>query len=397
MKFEHLYWQHCETLIKKQQFRQLPQHQPTEVVANFSSNDYLGLSQHPALKTAATQAIEQWGTGSTGSRLLSGNLPIHEKLETTIAQAKGTEAALIFNSGYQANATVLAALTDKRVLKRPAIVLADRLNHASLHHACCYAKVEQVRFKHNDMSHLEQLLKHYAQKNFALFILAETVYGMDGDIAPIAQLQDLATQYNAFLYLDEAHATGILGPHGYGLSAVEKNSETTSKLNTIAMGTFSKAIGCSGAYIACSQAIKKFLINQCSGFIYSTALPPAVSASILTAFELLPTLKNQRKQILEMTSRLKQHCRDLGLHTTGEGTVIVTILLKHESIALDLKNALLANGLLTSAIRPPTVPPYTARVRIAICAHHTETQFQALLTGIKQWVEQKNMPLPPGN
>ncbi|MCE2680146.1 MAG: 8-amino-7-oxononanoate synthase [Burkholderiales bacterium] len=380
--FDKTYTDFCADLSTKHLFRQLPKYQPGGLTADFSSNDYLGLSKHRRLKHAASDALDQWGLGSTGSRLLSGNVPCHEALETLIAKAKGTQAALVFSSGYQANATVLGALLDKRTLKKEAVVFADRLNHSSLHHACRYAGVVQQRFDHNNMNHLESLLQTHAHEDKAMFIVAETVYGMDGDCADIDKLYELAHRFNAFLYLDEAHATGILGQDGYGLTAQRNNPPPM-----IAMGTFSKAIGCSGAYIACSEAVKNYLLNRCTGFVYSTAPPPAISAAVMTALKMLPTLGLERQKILNMAQSLRDHCAQLGLNTGQSTTHIVPIVVGDETSALQLKAFLLERGLLTSAVRPPTVPMGTARVRVALCSHHTTEQLNSLKASLAAWCE----------
>lgn len=384
--FDARYRAFCEDLSQQHLYRVLPEHRPTGVTLDFSSNDYLGLSRHPALVKAAHDALDQMGVGSTGSRLLSGNIPAHEALETQIARCKGTEAALLFCSGYQANATVLAALLDKRVTGRDAVVLSDRLIHASLHHACRYASVEHIRFRHNDLDHLESLLQEHAGSGKLVFIVGETVYGMDGDVAPLDALDALAVRYGAFLYLDEAHATGILGHQGYGLLAGRQHPP-----GFIAMGTFSKAIGCSGAYIACSQAVRNYLVNRCSGFVYSTAPPPAVTAAIATALALLPSLQAERDRVMEMANHLRLHLQGLGLDHGPSTTHIVPILVGESDAALGLKRYLLDQGILASAVRPPTVPRGTARVRIALCATHTWNDVQRLTQALSDWMSVRHV------
>jgi 8-amino-7-oxononanoate synthase len=381
--FDATYRGFCEGLAQQHLYRVLPQHRPEGVEIDFSSNDYLGLSRHPALLAAAHRALDEAGVGSTGSRLLSGNVPCHEALEQQIAHCKGTESALLFCSGYQANATVLAALLDKRVTGRDAVVLSDRLIHASLHHACRYAGVEHVRFRHNDMDHLETLLQEHGAAGKLVFIVGETVYGMDGDVAPLDTLDELAARYGAFLYLDEAHATGIMGRNGYGLLAGRQHPP-----GFIAMGTFSKAIGCSGAYIACSQAVRNYLVNRCSGFVYSTAPSPAMTAAISSALSLLPSLQGERDRVSQNAALLREHLRSLGLECGPSTTHIVPIIVREETRALALKAFLLTRGILASAVRPPTVPRGTARVRVALCATHTDNDLQALHSALSEWVRE---------
>ncbi len=380
--FNATYRAYCEGLAEQTLYRVLPEHRPAGVEIDFSSNDYLGLSRHPALIAAAHKALDDIGVGSTGSRLLSGNVPAHEALEAQIAQCKGTEAALLFCSGYQANATVLAALLDKRVTGRDAVVLSDRLIHASLHHACRYAGVEHIRFTHNDMAHLERLLQEHTAAGKLVFIVGETVYGMDGDVAPLDTLDELTQRYGAFLYLDEAHATGILGRDGYGLLAGRKHPP-----GFIAMGTFSKAVGCSGAYIACSQAIRNYLVNRCTGFVYSTAPSPAVTAAIGAALQLLPSLQSERDRVMQMAEHLRSHIRSLGLECGPSTTHIVPVIVGDAAKAMELKRHLLTRGILASAVRPPTVPRGTARVRVALCATHTWDDVNRLTRALSDWVE----------
>lgn len=379
--FDATYRTFCETMAEQHLYRVLPEHRPAGVEIDFSSNDYLGLSRHPAMIAAAHKALDDAGVGSTGSRLLSGNVPAHEALEAQIAQCKGTQAALLFCSGYQANATVLAALLDRRVTGRDAVVLSDRLIHASLHHACRYAGVEHHRFRHNDMTHLETLLREHTAAGKLVFVVGETVYGMDGDIAPLDTLDALSRQYGAFLYLDEAHATGILGHNGYGLLAGRQHPP-----GFIAMGTFSKAVGCSGAYIACSQAIRNYLVNRCSGFVYSTAPSPAITAAIGAALKLLPSLQAERDHVMQMASTLREHLRMLKLEYGDSSTHIVPIIVADSARALDLKKYLLTRGILASAVRPPTVPRDTARVRVALCATHTQADLKRLTDALGDWV-----------
>ena len=251
---------------------------------NFSSNDYLGLSRHPLLVERAQEWTQKYGAGCGASRLVTGNLEIFSTLEEKLAKFKGREAAIIMASGFQANASVLPALFDKKILGADPLVFADKLNHASMHLGCAAANVKQIRYRHNDMAHLEELLEHHAQDSRPKFILSESVFSMDGDTAPLDNIHTLAKKYNAFTIIDEAHSTGIMGDHGQGIAHQAD----------VVIGTFSKAFGAFGAYIACSQNIKDYLVNKCAGLIYATALPPQVLGAIDAALEVIPDMNEER-------------------------------------------------------------------------------------------------------
>lgn len=371
----HQYQRHCAALAAQGLQRHLPS--PSQHwLADFSSNDYLGLSRHPEVIAAAHRALDQYGTGATGSRLLSGNLDLYEAFEARIAADKHTESALIFGSGYQTNATVLAALINAKVLGAEPLVFCDRLNHASLHHAFKVADVKQIRFRHADLNHLRELLDKHAHSDQPKFIVAESVFGMDGDVIDVAALAALARERQAFVYLDEAHATGVMGANGYGLTA-----DLTQPIE-LAMGTFSKALGGSGAYIACSQAVKDYLITTCTGFIYSTALSPAVVAAMHKAWELLPTLQAERSRLLQTAADLRQRLQAQGLDTGNSSTHIVPVILGDEQRTLKARDLLQQRGINVSAVRPPTVPPNTARLRMALASHHTPEHIDALVQAL---------------
>ena len=359
----------CSHLREKYLYRTLPSlvHVPTPLplIADFSHNDYLGLSRHPLLIQRAQEYGELYGVGAKSSRILQRDQEIYLALEQKISRTKKTKCALIFNSGYQANATVLSSLLDKSVLRSEPLVFADRLNHASLHHGIRLAGVRQIRYRHLDMNHLETLLKtHHSQSN-PKYIVTESVFGMDGDVTDLAVLTQLASQYGAFLYVDDAHATGMLGEGGYGMT-----SAYVSGIH-LSMGTFSKAVGASGAYVACSEGIRNYLVNRCSGFIYSTAPSPMVIGAVDAAWDLLPTLDAQRESIMDHAEYVRRDLLTLGLETFGSTTHIVPILLKTSEACLVAQQKLREQGILVSAIRPPTVPAHTARLRLGIGIDHT--------------------------
>lgn len=330
---------------------------------DLSSNDYLGLARHPLLIERAKAWAALYGAGAGASRLVRGTFEAHAAVEAKLAALKSAEASLLFASGWQANAAVLPALFAAG--EGPALVFADRLVHASLHQGCQAAGVRQVRFRHNDLDHLEQLLAERADDPGRRFILTESVFSMDGDQADVGRLADIAERWDAFLYLDEAHATGVLGPKGMGLSGLAPGRVD------LAMGTFSKAMGSFGAYVAGSKALIDYLVNACSGFIYSTAPPPPVLGAIDAALDLVPTLEAERAHLQALGQRLRRGMADAGIDTLASTTQIVPAVVGAEAAALEAARRLEAEGVLAVAIRPPTVPKGSSRLRFALSAAHS--------------------------
>lgn len=343
------------------------------VYVNFAGNDYLGLSHHPALIAAAAQSAAAFGAGATASRLVCGNLPAYAQIEARLAAGKGQEAALVLSSGYQANLTALAALADKTVVKKPVSILADRLVHNSLLQGALLSGARLMRFRHNDLGHLEELLQRQQAAGEHLIVVSESVFGMDGDCADLAGLSRLAKTYQAMLYIDEAHATGVFGPNGFGLAA-----GCTSPVD-VAMGTFGKALGSFGAYIASSQTLKDFLIQRCGGLIYSTGLPPQILGPMRAALDLLPQLSQERAHVLGLAARLREGLRGQGWDCGASTTQIIPVIAGSEENALALSAALKAEGFMAPAIRPPTVPPGTARLRFSLSAAHKKEDIEHLL------------------
>jgi 8-amino-7-oxononanoate synthase len=341
-----------------------------KVLIDFSSNDYLGLSFRPELINKTCDSAAAHGTGAGASRLVAGNLAAYTQIENKLAAGKGSEAALVFVSGVQANLTLLPALLDAKVLGAEPLVYADRLNHASLIQGCIAAGVRQNRFRHNDLSHLEDLLKRDAALARPRFIITESVFSMDGDCADMARLSELAEKYGAFLYIDEAHATGVLGKNGFGLVHGEQNA--------LVMGTFSKGLGGFGAYAACSATLRDYLVNRCGGVIYATALPPAVLGAMEAALDLIPSLDAERAHVQALAADLRARLQAAGFDTGGSTTQIVPMILGDEAKALALAAALGAEGFLATAIRPPTVPAGTSRIRFTLSAAHTAQNVAAL-------------------
>ena len=340
-------------------------------LVNFSSNDYLGLSRHPQVIERAREWAARWGAGSGASRLVTGHLDALSAVEEKIAAAKGVEAALVLASGWQCNVSALAALLDRSLWGAEPLVFADRLNHASLHMGCAVAGAKQNRFRHNDLSHLKDLLMRTAREPGPRIIVTESVFSMDGDVPDVDQLVAIAEEWNALLYLDEAHATGVLGVNGFGLSVGAHVD--------VAMGTFSKAMGSFGAYVACSRAVKEWLINRASGFIYATALPPAVLGAMDASIDLVPTLGPARTRLQAMAEHVRNRFHEAGLDTGASSTQIVPVILGEEERTLRVAAWLEEEGLLGIAIRPPTVPNGTSRIRFALSAAHSDADIERLI------------------
>jgi len=337
---------------------------------NVSSNDYLGLSQHPLLKARAADWAERYGVGAGASRLVTGTLELHRGVEAKLAALKGTEAALLFASGWQANASVLCALLR---LERAPLVFFDALNHASLHHACHAAGAERIRFRHNDMDHLADVLAQHEGVGGRRFIITESVFSMDGDQADLPALRALADRYNAFLYLDEAHATGVLGQRGMGLS-----SSVAGGVD-LAMGTFSKALGGFGAYVAGSRVLCDWLVNRASGFIHTTALPPPVLGAMDAALDVVPDMDSDRARLMANAARVRLALTAMGIDCGGSTTQIVPAVVGGEEQAMRLAGKLLELGIVAVAIRPPTVPAGTSRLRLALSATHSDADVDRVI------------------
>jgi 8-amino-7-oxononanoate synthase len=352
-------------------------------LVNFSSNDYLGLARHPEVIRRARDWAAEWGAGAGASRLVCGTLPLHERIEAKLAVGKRTSAALLFGSGYQANASVLPALLDRQVLGAEPLVFSDKLNHASIHAGCRAAGVRQIRYRHNDMNHLEDLLKRRAAQPGPRFIVSETVFSMDGDRADVGALAELAERFGAFLYLDEAHATGVLGPDGFGLSPEHPGGAR------LAMGTFSKALGGFGAYVACSTPVRDYLVNHCAGFIFSTAPPPAVLGAMDAALDLLPGLEPERRALQAGAERVRAAFRAAGLDHGPSTTQIVPVIVGGEEDALALSRDLEEEGILGVAIRPPTVAAGTSRVRFSLTTAHGEDDLGRLMEAVPRLVDRR--------
>ncbi|GET37832.1 aminotransferase class I/II-fold pyridoxal phosphate-dependent enzyme [Microseira wollei] len=339
-------------------------------VINFASNDYLGLAGDPRLIQAAIAATSTFGTGSTGSRLLSGHRGIHGELERAIASFKQTEDALAFSSGYLANLGAIAALVGKRDL-----ILSDRYNHSSLKNGAILSGATVVEYAHGDVQDLNVKLEKERELYRRCLIITDSVFSMDGDLCPLPALLDLAEQFNCMLLVDEAHATGVLGANGAG--CVEHFGCTGRQL--IQMGTLSKALGSLGGYIAGSSTLIDFLRNRAPSWIYTTALSPADTAAALEAIKIIQQEPQRRAQLWRNVDYLKQlimqELPDLKLLPSE--SAILCLQLNDAASALKIGNQLKKEGIFAPAIRPPTVP--TSRIRISVMATHETAHLEKLV------------------
>jgi 8-amino-7-oxononanoate synthase len=340
---------------------------------DFSSNDYLGLSNHPELVEAARQALESYGVGTGASRLMSGDLQLHHALEEEIASFKGKENALVFNSGYQANTGIIPALVG-----RNDIVFADRLCHASQLDGVAMSQARLVRFQHNDMEHLRDLLERERLKFEQALILTETVFSMDGDLAPLRHMVDLKDRYNCVLMVDEAHATGMFGHQGRGLV----DAEGLSGQVELVMGTFSKALGGFGAYLAASRIVTDYLVNSARSFIYSTALPATIIAANLAAIEVCKREPRRGQILLERAEEFRQAIAGAGW-SVGGSSQIIPVMVGESTDAVRYATELHRQGFRVLPIRPPTVPEGTARLRLSLCYAHTQEEVAGIVEALR--------------
>lgn len=345
-------------------------------LVNFSSNDYLGLAKHPFLIAQSHEFAKRWGTGSGSSRLVCGNFAIYEQLENQLAQFLGKETALIMGTGFQANATLLEALLDTSVLRSEPLVFCDKSCHASIYQGLLGLQKLQ-RFHHNNLDHLQKLLEKFTSSAQPKFILAESIYSMDGDQADLNRLIELAEQYHAVLYIDDAHAVGIYGPAGWGKAAA-----FGTKIDLI-VGTFSKALGSFGAYLGCSHALREYLIHRCKGLIYSTALSPPILGAISAAIELMPSLKHEREHVVRLGALLRDFLDDNQLSYGPADTHLVPWIIGSAEKTRLAAQLLEEQGILAIPIQYPTVPANKSRIRFCVSALHSENDLELLFSSIQ--------------
>ncbi len=345
------------------------------------SNNYLGLADHPALAAASIAAIEQYGTSSGASRLVSGTMELHERLERAVAAFKGSEAALVFNSGHAANTGIIPALVGKGD-----VVFSDRLNHASIIDGILLSGARLVRYPHNDHTALALLMEKHATEydtehaTGRCLIVTDGVFSMDGDIAPLAELVALKRAHGALLMVDDAHGCGVLGERGRGSAELLGVGSDVD----IQMGTFGKALGSFGAYAAVSAELRDLLINRARSFIFSTSLPPSVLAASLAAVELVQTPEGDqlRQQLAVNTSFFRNSLAEAGFTIPAGTTQIVPIVIGPADTTMQFSEALLAEGFFAQGIRPPTVPVGTSRLRFTLMATHTLADLACAATSV---------------
>lgn len=382
-------------------------------VCNFGSNDYLGLSQHPAVLQAARDAIDRptggapiessatgpmaagervlasrWGSGA--SPVIGGHGTWHQELDGGLAELAAAPAAISFSSGYGCNVGVLAALAGPGDL-----ILSDQLNHASLIDGCRLSRAERVVYPHLDVGFVAEQLRARAAGCNKVLIVTESIFSMDGDAAPLAALNQLAQQYQAALVVDEAHATGLYGARGAGLleelqlvshgpgvaqpSAMRSVSQAAWPEHLIKLGTLSKALGSIGGFVCGSSACIDFLVNRCRSYLFSTALPGPAAAAAAQAVQLVPSLGPQREHVHALSQQLRAQLREAGWQVADGASPIVPVVVGSASAAVDVSRRLLRQGFFVPAIRPPTVPHGTARLRMSLTALHTEENVASLV------------------
>jgi 8-amino-7-oxononanoate synthase len=338
---------------------------------NFSSNDYLGLANHPYIINKVKKALDEYGSGSGASRLLSGGSILHKELEDKTAQFKETESALVFNSGYAANSGIIPAITDKDDM-----IFSDELNHASIIDGCRLSKAKTVIYRHKDLSHLEDLIRKEDAKN--KIVITDTVFSMDGDIAPLAGIYDICKKNNAILYIDDAHGTGVLGNGRGTLSHFNIKPEPW----VIQMGTFSKALGSFGAFVAGNREVIEWIQNTARSFIFSTALPSCVIAASIAALELIKNDSELIKKLWENRDRAASDIKDSGYDIMGSETPIIPLKTGNVEDTLRISRHLYEKGLFAPAIRPPTV--IEPRIRITVTASHTNNDIERLIMTLRE-------------
>jgi len=363
-------------------------------VLQFASNNYLGLAADPRVREAAVRAIERWGWGAGASRLLAGHTDAHAALEADLAAFKGTEAALVFPSGYMANLGAMTALVG-----RGDLVACDRENHASIYDAIRLSEAELARYPHGDVGAAAEFFNpQSAVRNPQLLLVTDTVFSMGGDLAPLGELAEVCRTSGAMLVIDEAHALGVLGPTGAGLA---ETLACGSRLNapsanpqsairnpqwplavTASVGTLSKALGGVGGFVAASRDVIELLVNRARPFIYTTALPAAACEAARAALAILRAEPERRQGLLALADRLRRMLRERDFNCGRSATPIIPVIVGEPARALAMAAALLDRGIFCPAIRPPTVPPGTSRLRISLTAEHTEGDLDQLVQAL---------------
>jgi 8-amino-7-oxononanoate synthase len=341
-------------------------------LVNLCSNDYLALAADPRLRRAAADAAEREGAGSGASRLVAGDLPVHGALERALAAHAGTDAALLFGSGYLANAGIPPALVG-----RDDAIFSDVLNHASIVDGCLLSRAALVRYRHCDVDELADLLARSRARR--KLVVTDAIFSMDGDAAPLREIAGLCDRHGAMLYVDEAHSEGVLGPRGGGLAEALGVADRVD----VHMGTLGKALGAAGAFVAAERRLVDLLVTRARTFVFTTAPAPAASAAALAALAIVAAEPERRTRVLALTARMKAGLARLGFDVARVAAPIFPVVLGDEARAVDASRALRDRGFYVRAIRPPTVPRGTSRLRVALTAGHTDAQVDAFLDALE--------------
>ena len=347
-----------------------------EGLLDFCSNDYLALSRHPEVVEESLRVLKDYGLGSGASQLVSGYTKHHRALEEKLSEFKKVPCCVLFGSGYLANLGSVQALVGDGDL-----ILSDRLNHASLIDACRLSKAKVLVFEHRDYNHLEELLKRERKNYKKCLIITDTVFSMDGDIADIRVLKRLAKEYDCILYLDEAHATGVLGKTGRG--GLEEFSEEWEDF-IVVMGTLSKALGSYGAFVCGSERLCEFLVNKARSLIFSTSLPPSICAGAKRAIEIIEREPQRVKKLRELSQYIFEELKGIGWEVFYHNTPIIPIMLYEEKRALEVRDKLLQKGIFLQAIRYPTVPLGQARLRLTASLRYSEEDLRLFFSCVKE-------------
>ncbi|MDH5435279.1 MAG: 8-amino-7-oxononanoate synthase [Gammaproteobacteria bacterium] len=367
-----------ENLYRQRRVVQGPQG-PKQVVdgkscLTFCSNDYLGLANHPDVVEAFKKAADEYGVGSGASHLVNGHSNAHHQLEEELAEFTGRERALLFSTGYMANLGVISALTG-----RDDVVYEDKFNHASLIDAAQLSNAKLVRYTHLDMDSLSEQIAHHGGVN--KLIVSDGVFSMDGDIASVDKISDIARRHSATVMIDDAHGLGVLGLNGAGtLEFLHLQNDDVP----ILMGTLGKAFGTFGAFVAGSEALIEYLINKARTYIYTTALPPAIAEATRASLKIVKREIWLREQLQKLIGYFREGAIQRGLVLAESFTPIQLVIIGSAAAAMDISNKLEQQGILVPAIRPPTVPEGSARLRITLSAIHTEAQIDRLLDVLEQ-------------
>jgi 8-amino-7-oxononanoate synthase len=332
------------------------------------SNNYLGLAAHPEVTEAAARASRDFGAGAVSSRLISGHMTPHAALEERLAAWKGVEAALLFSTGYHANVGTISSLVGK-----DDVVVSDELNHASIIDGCRLSRARVAVYRHNDVAHLRDVLRDHAGAR-RLLVVTESVFSMDGDLAPLAGIADAASDHGAWLMVDEAHGAGVFGPAGAGVVA---SLGLTDRVD-IHMGTLGKAIGSFGAYVAGSRRLVDHLVNRARSFIFTTGLPPSAAAAAGAALNVIAREPERAAGLLARARALGERLRAAGLDVPNVDSQILPVMVGDAREAVTAAARLLERGYYVAAIRPPTVPPGTSRLRLSLMATHTDAHIDGV-------------------